>query len=255
MNKYFIATTTAAILSASSAFSADAIIYTDVSPIAPVSAYDWSGAYLGLNFGYAGGKAKHPYGITFQAESLGGSLDMNSSGFFGGVQAGWNFQSDQMVYGLEADFQGANIEGTTRVSLNEGASSLNGEAGTKLNWFGTVRARLGYTVTDRFLAYATGGLAYGSTKSFMNGQMTCAANGQVICTGSFDESVKKTKAGWTVGAGVEYAVTNNWSVKTEYLYTDLGKANVFSFNDLGMNATIDRKFNFHTARIGFNYKF
>lgn len=251
MKKYIVSSAAAVMLSASGAFAADAIIYTEPSPVVPVSMYDWSGAYLGINLGYGGGKAKHPYEISGPniPAVIGGSLDITSSGFLGGVQAGWNFQSDQLVYGLEADFQGSNVKGVTNFSLNlpAPAGSINAEVGTKLNWFGTVRGRIGYTVTDRFLAYATGGLAYGSTKSFVNAS---AGN-----TSIFDESVKKTKAGWTVGAGVEYAVTDNWSVKTEYLYTDLGKANVFSHSDPAFNAAIDRKFSFHTARIGFNYKF
>lgn len=252
MKKLLLASALTA-LTFSAAQAADAIIYSEPapSPISHVSVYDWSGAYLGVNVGYGGGNAKHPYGISGPniATGIDGSLDITSSGFLGGVQAGWNFQSNQLVYGIEADFQGSNVKGVTNFSLNLPApvGGINAEVGTKLNWFGTVRGRIGYAVTDRFLAYATGGLAYGSTKSFVN----VSAAG----TSLLDESVKKTKAGWTVGAGVEYAVTDNWSVKTEYLYTDLGKANLFSYNDPSINAAIDRKFNFHTARIGFNYKF
>lgn len=248
MKKYLAISTAVAMFGATSAFAADAIIYNEPAPMVPVAVYDWSGGYVGLNFGYGGGKAKHPFNITSPGfiASGNGSLDMNSSGFLGGVQAGWNFQTDRFVYGLEADFQGANIKGATSFSYNTVFGTLGGEVGTKLNWYGTVRARLGYTMTDRFLAYATGGLAYGSTRSYFDGH---------IGGNNFGESVKKTKAGWTVGAGAEYAVTNNWSVKTEYLYTDLGKSNLHSFNDGIESLSIDRKMNFHTVRIGFNYKF
>lgn len=237
----------ATLLASGSAFAADAIVYNEPAPVAPASFYSWTGGYVGFNLGYGGGKAKHPYSVSDTTGVLvDGSLNMNSSGFLGGVQAGWNFQADQIVYGLEADFQGGNVKGETSFNLNTPNGAINAEVGTKLNWYGTVRARLGYTATDRFLVYATGGLAYGETKSYATGDLGGA---------TFNESKKKTKTGWTVGAGAEYAVTDNWTVKSEYLYTDLGKANLYSFDDAGISGSVDRKFNFHTVRVGFNYKF
>jgi outer membrane immunogenic protein len=248
MRKVLSLAAVAVILASGGAYAADAIVYSEPAPVAPASFYSWTGGYVGFNLGYGGGKAKHPFSVTDTTGTLAsGSLNMNSSGFLGGVQAGWNFQADQIVYGVEADFQGGNVKGETNISANvPGAGALDAAIGTKLNWYGTVRARLGYTATDRFLVYATGGLAYGETKSYAKGDLGGAA---------FNESVKKTKTGWTVGAGAEYAVTDNWTVKSEYLYTDLGKANVFSDTIGGADVNIDRKFNFHTVRVGFNYKF
>ncbi|MDH6231061.1 outer membrane immunogenic protein [Mesorhizobium soli] len=205
------------------AFAAD-IVSTEPAPeVIPV--FSWTGAYVGLNAGFGGGKFKH------EMPGSGMSFNPQSSGFVGGVQVGYNYQIDQWVVGAEADFQGASIKGETE--FDSGA-----KLGTKLDWYGTVRARAGVLANDRLLVYATGGLAYGRTKTHME-----APDAGV--------SDSKTKAGWTVGAGVEYAVTDHVSLKTEYAYTDLGKARVFD----SLGSGLDRKVNFHTVKFGINYKF
>ena len=228
-------------LLSSSAFAAD--IASPVEEVTPI--FSWTGAYVGLNVGFGGGKAKHPINLSDGAGTtfLDGSANLTSSGFLGGVQAGYNYQIDQWVVGVEADFQGSGIKGEGSFSADiPGGPSFDAKAGTRLDWYGTVRGRAGVLATDRFLVYATGGLAYGRTKSYLK------ADGDEL-------SAKKTKAGWTIGAGAEYALTDNVSFKTEYLYTDLGKANLFDDEFLGANASLDRKFNFHTVRVGINYKF
>jgi outer membrane immunogenic protein len=202
------------------AFAAD--IVSPAPEVIPV--FSWTGAYVGLNAGFGGGKVKY-----MNPASATNSFNVSSNGFLGGVQAGYNYQIDQWVVGAEADFQGAGIKG-----------ELYGLLGTKLDWYGTVRARAGMLATDRLLVYATGGLAYGHTKTYFGGPGN-----------SVSES--KTKAGWTVGAGVEYAVTDHVSLKTEYAYTDLGKARVLegAFGPEGA----DQKVNFHSVKFGINYKF
>lgn len=227
------------LLVAGNAFAADAIYQP--APEMGAAIYSWTGGYIGVNLGYAGGKAKHPVSVIDSGTTVAsGSLNISSSGFVGGVQAGFNYQSDQWVYGVETDFQGSSVDAQT--SINVGGL-LDAEVGTKLNWYGTVRARIGFTPVERLLVYATGGLAYGETKSYIR------LNGDEL-------SAKKTKAGWTVGAGAEYAFADNWSLKSEYLYTDLGKANLIT-EELAPDVVgkLDRKFNFHTVRIGLNYKF
>ncbi|GLQ78500.1 porin [Mesorhizobium huakuii] len=195
----------------------------DVLQEAPVAAsFDWTGAYIGVNAGGGFGTFKH----TATGSPV--SIDVSASGFQGGVQAGYNWQSGQVVYGVETDFQAADIKGDLSfpVTLLE----------TKVDWFGTLRARIGYTPVDRFMIYGTGGLAYGHFETAIN-------NGSL--------SGSKTKAGWTLGAGAEYAINTNWTIKSEYLYTDLGKADVIN---LGGNTLTD-KIAFHTVRVGLNYKF
>ncbi|MDM7900793.1 porin family protein, partial [Brucella melitensis] len=158
----------------------------------------------------------------YWAQDFSGSLDVTASGFVGGVQAGYNWQlANGLVLGGEADFQGSTVKSKL---VDNGDLSDIGVAGnlsgdesfgleTKVQWFGTVRARLGFTPTERLMVYGTGGLAYGKVKT----SLSAYDDGE-----SFSAGNSKTKAGWTLGAGVEYAVTNNWTLKSEYLYTDLG---------------------------------
>lgn len=214
----------ALLLSSTSAFAADAIVYNEPAPVAVVDTFSWTGGYVGVNAGYAGGKNKfNAYDVDFSAKD-------NSTGFLGGIQAGYNWQFDQMIVGVETDIQGAGLKSDVEVG------GLGAEA--KISWFGTTRARLGYTPVDRFMVYATGGVAYGKIKA-------SAFNG----TSSFSES--DTRVGYTVGAGAEYALTNNVTLKSEYLYTDLGKLKL----DAGAGNFGEVKAPFHTVRVGVNYKF
>jgi len=235
--KLIISTAAAALLS-TSAFAADAVFsYDPVPSVAQAPAFNWSGAYIGVNLGYGGGEFKHPFAVSGLAS---GSLDISASGFLGGVQAGYNWQSGSFVYGVEADFQGSAVDATTAVNLNiPGTGTFTGELGTEVEWFGTIRARAGVAATDSLLAYVTGGAAYGRTNSFAS------------LNGLGSVNAKNTDWGWTVGAGVEYAVTNNFTLKTEYLYTDLGKATLYSAPGVSLQNDVA----FHTVRVGLNYKF
>lgn len=210
----------ALLLSSTSAFAADAIVYNEPAPVAVVDTFSWTGGYVGVNAGYAGGKNKLNVYDGISAKD-------NSNGFLGGIQAGYNWQFDQMIVGLETDIQGAGLKSDVEVSGLGGAEA-------KINWFGTTRARLGYTPVDRFMVYATGGVAYGKIKASY---------------GDFSQS--DTKVGYTVGAGAEYALTNNVTLKSEYLYTDLGKLKLDT--DAGRIGEV--KAPFHTVRVGVNYKF
>lgn len=245
----FAATAMALALSAN-AYAADAVYYQDPAPVAHSAPYDWSGFYVGVNAGIGGGNAKHPFNIADPAgvSVLNGSLNVTGAGFIGGAQVGYNIQNGGFVWGVEGDIQYAHVDHRVSAAFAvPGVGGLDVNAGTRLDWFGTIRARVGAPVTDRFLAYATGGVAYGQTTSSIN-----ASSGGVT---AFEASSRNTKWGWTIGAGGEYAVTDNMSLKTEYLYTDLGKANVINANIGGGTATLDRDYRFHTVRVGLNFKF
>ncbi|HWD13017.1 porin family protein [Pseudochrobactrum sp. sp1633] len=225
---------TALVMTAGTAFAADAVVYNEPAP-AVVDTFSWTGGYIGLNAGYAGGKFKTDfYEDVFTDLSLRG----NASGFIGGVQAGYNWQFDQAIVGIETDFQGSSLKSDFSVSDSMTGISL----GTKVSWFGTTRLRLGYTPVDRFMVYATGGVAYGKVKTYAD-----------VFGGYSSQS--DTKVGYTVGAGAEYAITNNVTLKTEYLYTDLGKLKLDADFD-GRSIRIgEAKSQFHTVRVGVNYKF
>jgi len=149
----------------------------------PAPAFSWTGPYLGLQGGYGWGRSA----IADSANSI------NANGWQGGAYAGYNFQfQNNMVLGLEGDVNVSGHRGT-----NAGETVAN-------PWNGSVRARAGYAV-GRFMPYVNGGLAFGSLR----------AN-----DGATNETA--TKAGWTVGAGVEAAVTENVTARLELRHTDLG---------------------------------
>ncbi|PYE89045.1 outer membrane protein [Phyllobacterium leguminum] len=232
-----------ALFFATSAMAADAIVSEPTPPAAAADTFSWTGGYIGLNAGYAGGEFKHPFSLSIEDETFSDSVDFDADGFVGGVQAGYNYQlSNGIVLGAEADFQGSTVKGDISGDLD----GLTAKGETEVEWFGTVRARLGYAATERLLVYGTGGLAYGKVKS------SYSVTDGVDTVG---ESSSKTKAGWTVGAGAEYAIDNHWTVKGEYLYTDLGKRDLIDVSAGGSSFNLENDVQFHTVRVGLNYKF
>lgn len=210
-------------LFATPALAADAIVYNEPAPIA-VDTFSWTGGYIGLNAGYGFGRMKEE------------GISVKPRGFVGGVQAGYNWQIDRVVAGIEADFQGSAMKKSLTFYDDQG--DYEGDVKAKIQWFGTVRGRLGADIAERTMLYGTAGLAYGRIK----------IQGNDVDFGP--NSASKTRAGWTAGAGIEHAFTNNLTLKTEYLYTDFGKV---KFRDGELDSKI--KTNFHTVRVGLNYKF
>ncbi len=202
----------------------------ETPPAAPIEqpVFTWTGFYVGVNGG-GGFAGKDDFGLHSGDTFLGKFGKIESSGFFGGGQVGYNYQVDpNWVIGLEADFQGADIHDSV---TNGGA-----HGSSKINWFGTVRPRVGYAY-DNTLFYGTGGLAYGhvDSKASLDGV-------------SFDDD--KTRAGWVLGAGVEHAFTDHLTAKLEYQYVNLG-----SFTAGGDALWSKTTADFHSVRVGLNYKF
>jgi outer membrane immunogenic protein len=248
------------------ASAADMAVKAPPPPPAPV--FSWTGFYLGVNAGYGWGNnnvnfvdADHFYSEAIRDGAIPASLRPDAHGFVGGAQAGYNFQSGPVVYGIETDIQYTNITGTASVGTAVSAlfyPTILTTAQNKLNWFGTLRPRLGITVEPSFLIYATGGLAYGhvasSASTLITAGATCANN--LYCSIG---SASQTRAGWTAGAGAEYALSVHWSVKAEYLYFNLGREtyNMPSTDPLAAGAGMQGTTAFHEnlVRGGLNYKF
>ncbi len=209
----------AAIASATVARAADvqAPDSTPFTPAAPV-VYDWSGVYAGLS----AGASWQNFDTLFGTPAVGTNFD--AGGFTGGAFAGVNFQNGPFVYGVEAD---ASFNLGDDTALVAGVP-LKAES----DWFATLRGRAGYAV-DRYMFYGTGGLAVGDVK------ISAPAG-----------SSSDTKVGWTLGAGVEAALTDSFTVRGEYLYTDLGK----SSGRIG-GTPFSTEFDSHTLRAGVTYKF
>lgn len=241
MKRILLATVAVAALTVPAA-AADLAVKYPVKAI-PAPVFSWTGFYIGANFGFGGGKTDVSYG-TLAPTTLPG-VDLNSSGFFVGGQIGYNYQlANNVVVGLEADLQWSDIEAKYQENWLGGDN-----ASVKLDYFGTIRARLGYAY-DRFLPYITGGAAYGKTK-FENG-----FNGVPNAINNFaGVSESSTRWGWTIGGGAEYAITNNWTFKAEYLYVDLGKSKADDSALLFGAPSYEHDNKFHTIKAGVNYKF
>lgn len=194
-------------------------------PMHPVdAAYDWSGIYLGAHVGYGWSRwtvDTRVGGVLVATDSA------KLSGALGGLQLGFNWQTGAMVYGLETDLTAS---GQKASNLVAGVTFSE-----RIRWFGTTRLRAGFAL-DRWLVYATGGVAY-------TGLQSSAAVGGV------SDTARTTKIGWTVGAGVEQAINRNWTWRLEYLYIDAAKIT----STTGAITDTFRARN-HVARIGLNYK-
>jgi outer membrane immunogenic protein len=232
--------------------------------VAPV--FTWTGFYVGVNAGVAFADSNNdsifvPPGTfgpgtgNFFVTGVGGN---NDATFTGGGQIGYNYQAGGWVFGVEADLQWADMNngnnnlGFNVVGLPAGFTFATTNAG--IEWWGTARGRIGYA-WDRALLYATGGFAFGGGGGNNN---FC---GGFSCGGGDD-----TRTGWTVGGGLEYAFTNNWTVKIEGLYVNLdgGGSNngllgfvngapVFLPPGFVTNAVDEQTFG--VVRVGLNYKF
>ena len=192
---------------------------------APVEApFSWTGFYFGINGGYGWGRS------SWSDPTLGAdSGTFNTSGGLVGGTVGYNYQFGQAVVGVEGDIDWADINGTTNTACPLGCKTTD-------NWLSTVRGRLGYAA-DRFMPFVTGGAAFGDIRASTPG-FAGASN---------------TNAGWTVGAGLEFAIAGNWTAKAEYLYVDLGKFNCGI--SCGALATDNVSFTTNIVRAGVNYRF
>lgn len=212
---------TAAILAAASgsALAADLGPYQPYNPPPePAPIYQpaiWDGAYIGINGGYGWSNAG-------PSEPEGG---------FGGGQIGYNWQRDRFVFGLEGDFQGADISGSAFTDRGDTARS-------DMNWFSTVRGRVGFA-SGPWLLYATGGLAIADV------------NNRVSFVGEPSFRDSETLTGYAVGGGLEWKFAQNWSAKAEYLYLGLGDSTLQNTDGDTLSVNNDVQ----TVRVGLNYHF
>lgn len=173
---------------------------------------DWSGFYVGVNGGYGGDVTNAVVTLTSPLPVATSTQTTNhTGGFIVGGQAGYNHQySNHVVMGLETDGQWSDVRASHQATTGPAGLAIT-DIGNGIEWFGTTRIRAGWAAGST-LAYVTGGVAYGDV----------SARGTQFSGGLFSGSASQTKVGWAVGAGAEYALANNLSLKAEYLYVDLG---------------------------------
>ena len=235
----------------------------------PLEVFTWAGFYIGGNAGGAWGRdqvtttqiAPVPFlPIDTAAISSAASTTISPFGFAGGVQAGYNLQQGHWVWGSEVDFGYLGLKASNAGTFPFPSTLPGGPIGPptaffsttasmSTSWLFTGRERLGWAA-DHWLVYVTGGLAVGKE----NFSQTITLLAPFVETASFSS----TRVGWTVGAGVEYALSRNWSIKGEYLHVDLGS--------VGLNGTTTPPFaglanpgsvrlTTEIARAGVNYRF
>jgi outer membrane immunogenic protein len=224
MRRQILLASVGAIAIAGSAFAAD-LPYRAPPPVylPPPPVFTWTGIYLGGQIGYAWGRDDSDISTLDPAAPF-FPVDISLNGVIGGAHAGYNlqipgwslFSSSGIVIGLEGTVDGTSLDKT--VSLF-GVPFLSVRSNEAVQ--GSIRGRLGLAF-DRVLIYGTGGAAFAAVK-----------NDYALGDPFFlSEGISKTRTGWTVGGGLEYAVTNNWSIGAEYRYSDFGRFNDFPFGSI-----------------------
>jgi outer membrane immunogenic protein len=222
----------------------------------------WQGFYIGGNVGYGWGendgdyKAYNPHGKQYPTGPL--NYDLPADGSFAGFQMGFNRRAGNFVFGLEADIQTSNVGGGSTTFFDPPViSDATYTVSRNVDWFGTVRGRVGYA-RDHMLIYATAGLAFGQVD--YSGQYLIT---EPCCgTGNFaDHKSSKFATGYVIGGGIERALNSNWSLKLEYQYINLGDASapgelyLACGKPSGEHGEPDFDTGFHTVRVGLNYRF
>lgn len=253
MRKLLLASTLIGSMFAVSAASAADLPRRQTPPPVFEQAFTWTGFYIGVNAGYGfGGDSKSIYENTYWGHT---SRSSDAGGFIGGGQIGYNYQVNEWVYGIEADIQYTDLGGEISYDRYSGNwYSNSSHMGGDLNYFGTLRARIGYAGFDRTLFYVTGGLAYGGGDD--DGFCQYLINNY---TNTYGKCMKDNAWGWTIGAGVEYAFTDNLTAKFEGLYVDIDRKKSHvdyttatgTYNAYRTTGTDG----FGIVRIGLNYKF
>lgn len=211
--------------------------------------HDWQGFFAGLNLGYGtyfNNIAVSPFTSTPPLIAGVSPLLMHiqSAGFLAGGQLGYHWLRHRLLFGIESDLNYASVGGTNSITFVRGGYSANSSVTQSLNWFGTVRGKLGQVVSETLLPYVTAGLSFGNLK--LNYTQTALFFTTPILQDT--QTSTQTNASWTAGAGLEYAVSNHLRYKLEYLYLYL---NHFTLNST-YNA-VDSKFANNIIRLGINY--
>lgn len=194
----------------------------------PDYGYDWSGFYVGGVAGYGWADSQHCDSNSVDCDFPG--PDVDSDGFMGGATLGYNYQLDQVVLGIEADYMLGGVDGSTPPGSIDGFGCGNG-CETNIDGLGTVRARLGFAI-DNFMPFISGGVAFMDVEGVLN-------------EGSSDTFVNAV-----AGAGLEFAFSDSITIKGEYLHVFDNGENLMYAGELGLSdVSLD------LVRVGVNFQF
>jgi len=270
------------------ASAADMPTKAPIAPVAP-AAFNWTGFYVGGTIGYGWRRVDNTLSVV-QTDtgnppvSFAANDSIKAHGVIGGIEAGYNWQVRNFVFGIETDFSASDIKGSHDFIGSFPVAAVAGRLqpvtvadNSNLRWLGTTRGRIGYA-NDQWLILVSGGVAYGEVEVNGVAQVPLQVVGPPSFNAPWTWSNSKTKVGWAVGAGAEYAITRNFTLKAEYLYVDLGDvtanvsggvgsfgggAPVNCYGDVFICAayanpasgTVTSHFAINIARFGMNYKF
>jgi outer membrane immunogenic protein len=238
IRRLLLATVSAATMAAGSALAAD--LPSSAPPpvyIPPAPHFTWTGVYAGGQIGWAqannnGSISNGPYYTSYGYES---------QGVIGGAHVGYNLQVNQFVVGLEGSVDGLSLDKS--VSTNVGPRPVNYAQDSHVQ--GSIRGRFGVVGSERWLVYATGGAAFASINAALESPTTY-------------DATSNARVGWTLGGGLEYAITPNWSARVEYRYSDFNGQAFYptSFSSAaGSGADVNRRYTQNQVQAGFSYKF
>lgn len=203
--------------------------------VAPAAPLLWNGFYIGAQVGYQSGSIGQREFVTATGVGTGVNPGFSPNGVVGGLHAGYNYQNGFAVMGIETDIEASGVGG----SVNQAGPLTSTRFDSR--WQGSLRGRFGFAVGQALL-YTTGGLAYGDLSY------------RYAVGAGPSESFRSTELGYTVGAGVEYAFSPNWSTRLEYRYTDFGSlthASLVAAPGFSYRNHAD----FHTIRAGVTWRF
>ena len=232
--------------SAQLAYGADLPVKAPVYKASPVTVYNWTGFYVGGDVGYGWGTIQntattasgaYPVGFVFAPEDL--------TGVVAGGHAGYNYQMDHVVVGIEGDFDWTDMKGSASdVSPVLLRIPTTTETTGKVTWLADITGRVGYA-WDSWLLYAKGGAAWAHTEA------SSVTTGQISSTSSGSE----TRSGWLIGGGLEWGFMPHWSAKAEYNFMDFGTKDVVRVSDTGTINHRDSTMRVNVVKAGISYHF
>ena len=248
MRRFVVVLLSATAMSAVSANAADLPIKAPMLQPPPVVLYSWAGPYVGIEGGYAWGHSNVSDVNGYNAVSPVGDFSYSPNGGVGNLYAGYNFQFDWFVTGVEGEVGYFGLDGSAQyppyVGVRTGADSI---ATTHAGWYGAITGRVGVAFQN-FLFFAKGGYAITGIK---NSYTDSDPAGITLVSGT-DTS---NRNGWTVGGGVDYMITPNWVARLEYAYYDFGTASHTALGSNGVSYTFDHSLTASVIKGGIAYKF
>jgi outer membrane immunogenic protein len=253
--KKLIAALSLVAISTVAASAADLPVYTKAPPL-PVVAYSWTGCYLGVNGGGLWARKRWTNNDPLTGPLFGTDItDHTASGGIVGGQVGCDYQAGRWVFGIQGDGDWTNAKGS---GIDNNNAFLNDESNVR--GVGTITVRGGYTVTNQFLLYARGGVAFERDRyniyripggPLLTTQAAPLITSGLIATGDQD------RTGAVVGVGGEYLLSKNWSVFAEYLYMDFGTQTTTPLVVTNQRpyVTMDVRERKDVVRVGVNYRF